>query len=101
MPSNALSELRKEAEEKNAIQHGIAFAPIKSRLPSPSAPPFNPHEAIPGLPQVAQLVSNGGELGLRLFLQDLKNLGVPLNYSDIVNYFVKLGVNLGLSLIHI
>ena len=95
LPSNALSELRKEAEEKNATQHGIAFAPIKSRLPSPSAPPFNQHEIIPGLPQVAQLVSNGGELGIHLFLQDLERQGVPLNYSDIVNYFVKQGVNLG------
>jgi len=96
LPSNALSELRKEVEEKNtAIQHGIALAPIKSRLPSPSAPPLNPHEIIPGLPQVAQLVNNGGELGLRLFLQDLQRQGVPLNYSNIVNYFVKQGVNLG------
>ena len=95
LPSNALSELRKEAEKKNATQHGIVLAPIKSRLPSPSAPPFNPHEAIPGLPQVAQLVNSGGELGIHLFLQDLKKQGVPLNYNDIVNYFVKQGVNLG------
>ena len=95
LPSNALSELRKEAEEKNAIQHGIVLAPIKSRLPSPSAPPLNQHEIIPGLPQVAQLVSNGGELGLHLFLQDLQRQGIPLNYNNIVNYFVKQGVNLG------
>ena len=94
LPGNALSELRKEAEEKNATQHGIALPPIKSRLPSPSVPPFNPHEAIPGLPQVAQLVSNGGGLGIYLFLQDLKKQGVPLNYNDIVNYFVKQGVRL-------
>ncbi|MFP3307500.1 MAG: hypothetical protein RXN93_09250, partial [Thermocladium sp.] len=95
LPSNALSELRKEAEEKNAIQHGISLPPIKSRLPSPSAPPLNQHEIIPGLPQVAQLVSNGGELGLHLFLQDLQRQGVPLNYNNIVNYFVKQGVGLG------
>ena len=95
LPSNALSELRKEAEKKNATQHGIVLAPIKSRLPSPSAPPLNQHEIIPGLPQVAQLVSNGGELGLHLFLQDLQRQGIPLNYNNIVNYFVKQGVGLG------
>ncbi|MFP3307393.1 MAG: hypothetical protein RXN93_08715, partial [Thermocladium sp.] len=98
LPSNVLSELRKEAEEKNALQHGISPAFIISHSRSPSAPLLMPNPpVIPkrvSEPIAAQLVNSGGS-GIRLFLQDLKNLGVPLNYSDIVNYFVKLGVNLG------
>ncbi|MFP3179013.1 MAG: hypothetical protein RXQ96_08610, partial [Thermocladium sp.] len=49
LPSNALSELRKEAEKINATQHGIVLAPIKSiHLPSPNAPvEHTPVEHVP------------------------------------------------------